>query len=119
MNTVLLPLLVAAPLLGAALLTVLPTGRLARFLLLGTSAGALAAGLALLAATRDGQVYAHQVGLWPAGVAIPFVADTFSALMVTTTALLVLVCSAFAIATGEAERRFFAPLVLVLSAGVY
>jgi multicomponent Na+:H+ antiporter subunit D len=119
MIPVLLPLLVAAPILAAALL-VLPFARpLTRFLLLGTSASALAAGAALLWSTRDGQVYAHQLGLWPAGVSIPLVADTFSALMVATTALLVLVCSAFAVATGEADRPFFAPLVLVLSAGVY
>ncbi|MCK9868553.1 monovalent cation/H+ antiporter subunit D family protein [Nocardiopsis dassonvillei] len=119
MNPVLLPVLVAVPLLGAALL-VLPLARAAaRALFLGTSAFALAAGVVLLWATREGQVHAHQVGLWPAGVAIPFAADTFSALMITTTALLVLVCSAFAVATGEADRRFFPSLVLVLSAGVY
>ncbi|WP_285730248.1 monovalent cation/H+ antiporter subunit D family protein [Nocardiopsis sp. ATB16-24] len=119
MNTVLLPLLVAVPLFCAALLTMFTTGRLCRFLFLGTSTGALAAGFLLLWATRDGEVHVHQVGLWPAGVAIPFVIDTFSALMVTTTALLVLVCSAFAVATGEADRRYLPSLILVLSAGVY
>ncbi|MDT0328609.1 monovalent cation/H+ antiporter subunit D family protein [Nocardiopsis lambiniae] len=119
MTSALLPLLVAAPLVSAALSTLFTSRAVTRPLLTGTSALALLAGLALLRTTADGRVLAHQVGLWPAGVSIPFVADTFSALMVTTTALLVLVCSFFAIATGEADRRYFAPLVLVLSAGVY
>ncbi|WP_150239476.1 monovalent cation/H+ antiporter subunit D family protein [Nocardiopsis quinghaiensis] len=115
-----LPLLVAVPILGAALLTVLEGPRwLRRALLLTIGAGALAAGTCLVQLTRNGQVYAHDLGLWRDGVAIPFVVDAFSALMVTTTALLILVCSVFAVATGEADRRLFSPLVLVLSAGVY
>ncbi|WP_159945643.1 MULTISPECIES: monovalent cation/H+ antiporter subunit D family protein [unclassified Nocardiopsis] len=120
MNAALLLLLVAVPILGAALLIVVswPVW-LRRTVLLGTCAAALVAGLALAVLTRDGRVYAHQVGLWPGGVAIPFVADAFSSLMVATTALLILVCSGFAVATGEAGRRLFAPLVLVLAAGVF
>ncbi|SHI59390.1 multicomponent Na+:H+ antiporter subunit D [Nocardiopsis flavescens] len=119
MNPVLLPLLVALPLTGAALLAVFTSRTAVRLLLPATAALGLAGGLALLGATGGGGILVHQVGLWPAGVSIPLAADAFSALMVTTTALLVLVCSLFALATGEAERRYFAPLVLVLSAGVY
>lgn len=120
MNTALLPLLIAVPLLGAALLIVVDRPRwLGRAVLLGPNIGALAAGVFLTWLTRGGRVHAHNLGLWRDGVAIPFVADTFSALMVTTTALLLLVCSLFAVATGETTRRLFPPLVLVLSAGVY
>ncbi|EME62210.1 monovalent cation/H+ antiporter subunit D [Rhodococcus ruber BKS 20-38] len=115
-----LPLLVVVPFLGAVITIVRPAPSVsARTVLLGVNGLALLGGIALVAATWDGQVLAHRVALWPVGVAIPFVADMFSALMLTVTALLALVCSAFGIAAGDDERRFFAPLVLVLSGGVY
>jgi multicomponent Na+:H+ antiporter subunit D len=52
-------------------------------------------------------------------VSIVFAADQFSALMLTFTALLVLVCLSFAIAIRDDGHRLYLPLVLVLSAGVY
>ncbi|AOS64897.1 monovalent cation/H+ antiporter subunit D family protein [Actinoalloteichus hymeniacidonis] len=120
MNAALLPLVVMVPLISAALLAIVSHRWPRRILLLAPNLGALVAGVLLIQATGDGSVYAHNIGLWQDGIAIPFVVDVFSALMVTTTALLTVTCSAFAIATGEEERgRFFGPLVLVLSAGVY
>ncbi|APU15856.1 MULTISPECIES: monovalent cation/H+ antiporter subunit D family protein [Actinoalloteichus] len=120
MNAALLPLVVMVPLISAALLAVVSGPRwLRRVLLLAPNLGALVAGALLIQATGDGSVYAHNIGLWQDGIAIPFVVDVFSALMVTTTALLTVTCSAFAVATGEDRARFFGPLVLVLSAGVY
>lgn len=119
MNAALLPLFVAVPLVGAGLLIVLrgPLWLRRTLLLLPTAVSLLgASGLVWL--TRDGAVFAHNVGLWQNGVAIPFVADVFSALMLWTTSLLALVCSAFAMATGDDRRSFFSPLVLVLAAGV-
>jgi multicomponent Na+:H+ antiporter subunit D len=71
-----------------------------------------------VAATRGGVVIAHNVALWPDGIAIPFVADMLSALMLVVTALLTLVCTGFGMAAGDDDRRYFAPLVLVLQAGV-
>ncbi|ASO21645.1 multicomponent Na+:H+ antiporter subunit D [Actinoalloteichus hoggarensis] len=120
MNAALLPLVVMVPLISAALLAAVPGPRWLRgVLLLAPNLGALAAGVLLIQATADGSVYAHGIALWQDGIAIPFVVDVFSALMVTTTALLTVTCSAFAIATGEDRARFFGSLVLVLSAGVY
>ncbi|KGM13877.1 monovalent cation/H+ antiporter subunit D family protein [Cellulomonas bogoriensis] len=120
MNTPLLPLVVAVPLLlGALLVSLEHSRRLRTALLLGPSAAAVAAGGWLIAETRDGTVLVHNVGLWPDGIAIPFVADAFSSLMVTATAVLTLVCSAFAVSTGTARARYFPALVLFLSAGVY
>src|SRR5699024_12515850 len=49
---------------------------------------------------------------------LPCVADTFSALLLWTTSLLVLVSSAFAAAIHDDQRPFFPSLVLVLYAGV-
>lgn len=119
MNAALLPLFVAVPLVGAGLLIVLrgPLWLRRILLLLPTTVSLLgASGLVWL--TRDGAVFAHNVGLWQDGVAIPFVADVLSALMLWTTSLLALVSSVFAIATGDDRRSFFSPLVLVLTAGV-
>ncbi|GAB3494954.1 monovalent cation/H+ antiporter subunit D family protein [Nocardiopsis coralliicola] len=115
----LLPLFAAVPLIAAAALIPVRAQPLRRALLLAPSAAALLGGAALTWATRDGTVYAHNIGRWPDGISIPFAADTLSALMVTTTALLTLVCSAYAVATGEDRGRYFGTLVLVLSAGVY
>lgn len=117
----LLALPVAVPLLTAAALVVLParlrwTGRL--LTLAGTGA-VLAVGIALLVATADGGVVSQAVGDWPAGVSIMLVADQFSALLVTTTAVLVLAGLWFAFVVGDDARRMFTPLVMVLSAGVY
>ncbi|MDV6011349.1 monovalent cation/H+ antiporter subunit D family protein [Haloechinothrix sp. LS1_15] len=120
MNSALLAVLVIVPLLAAALLVVMrePVA-LRRVILLGTNAFALAFAVWLVVETWGGQVLGHNIALWPDGIAIPFVADMFSALMVVVTALLSLVCSAFGVASGDDDRHYFAPLVLTLSAGVY
>ncbi|HSK60914.1 MAG TPA: monovalent cation/H+ antiporter subunit D family protein [Actinomycetospora sp.] len=121
--TVLLPMLVIVPVAAASVLVLL-TARSARpspgvavvvpAVLVLVAAGAVA----LIVATADGVPVATAIGLWPPGVAIPFVADALSALLLLTTAVLSLACTAFALASGEAERRWFGPLVLVLTAGV-
>ena len=115
----LLPLFVAVPLIGAGLLTMVRGPLwLRRTLLLAPSAAGVLGGAGLIWLTRDGAVLAHNVGLWRDGISIPFVADVFSALMLWTTSLLALVCSMFAVATGDDRQSFFSSLVLVLTAGV-
>ncbi|MFF0903599.1 UNVERIFIED_CONTAM: monovalent cation/H+ antiporter subunit D family protein [Kocuria sp. CPCC 205316] len=72
----------------------------------------------LLATLVDGDtVLVHRIGLWPSGVAIPFAADLFTALMLTVTGFVTLVSSWFGVVSGQAEKRYFGPLVLVLTAG--
>lgn len=115
----LLPLLVGVPLFAAGASTMLPyRDRLRAAVMLTTIAGSMAGGIGLVVALADGSAVAHGVGSWPFGIAIPFAADMFTALMLTVTGLLTLTCTWFAIASGRAESRFFAPLVLVLLAGV-
>lgn len=75
--------------------------------------------LGALATVSGGAVIGEQVSAWPGGISIPFVMDTFAALMVSVAALMVLVCSAFAAITGDDADPYFHPLVLVLSGGVY
>ena len=119
MTGTLLPLAVAVPLLAAALTAVVPSRTVRAVILLATHLAAVAFGVVLVVAVDGGEVLVSNVGLWPNGIAIPFVADMFSALMMTVTALLTLVCSWFGVVAGDSDRRYFAPLVLVLSAGVY
>ena len=114
-----LPLFVAVPLLTAAALVLLRgRPRLDAVVLGAVLLASTAGGVVLVLGARDGDVLAHGVGLWPVGVAIPFAADMLTALMLTVTGLLSATCAAFAVASGHARAPFFAPLVLVLTAGV-
>ena len=120
----LLPLWVAVPLVAAGLLVVL--GRRIRLhavvltvvIAASTAAGAWLVWLFSPAGDLPAGAVAHGVGNWPFGVAIPLVADMFSALMLVVTGLLTLACTAFAYASGRAHHEYFAPLLLVLTAGV-
>lgn len=120
MTGVILALPVAGPLLAAGSGVALRKHRrLSRIVVQVTSAGVLALSMVLMAKTADGSVLTLDVGGWPSGVAISFAADMFSALMLCVSSLLVLVCFAFATATGDDAEPLFSPLVLILSAGVY
>ncbi|WP_165988512.1 proton-conducting transporter membrane subunit [Streptomyces sp. YIM 98790] len=122
MTPVLLTLPVALPLLAAGFTAALPRhARLRRTAALATTAMVLAPAAVLLtrtAVTGD-DILTTRIGDWPAGMAIVFAADAFSALMLCTTALLVLVCLAFAAASGDDRKPVFAPLVLLCSGGTY
>lgn len=119
MNEMLIPLLVGVPLAGAGVTAFARGGTRWPTVALGLVLVAnLLAGIVLVGATRDGTVLAHGVGAWIPGIAIPFVADAFSALMVTVTGLLTLVCGLFAVHTGTGRLKLFAPLLMVLTAGV-
>ncbi len=114
-----LPLFVAGPLLAAVIALVARPPGVGRALVLLTPALVCLGGVALVAATSDGTVVAAQVAGWPAGIAIPFVADLLSALMLVVSGLLVLASVSFALRTGHGQDRLFAPLVLMMTAGVY
>lgn len=116
----LLPTFMWLPILIAAVTLV--TRRmpdLQRFLALAVHGLAFGGAIAALVAVSDGTVIAEQVSDWAPGISIPFVLDTFAALMLGVAALMVLVCTLFAIVTGDDADPYFHPLVLVLSAGVY
>lgn len=117
----LLSLWIAVPLIAAGLLVTVPSHlRLHATVLFAVLGASTAGGVALVArlAANEGTVFAQGVGLWPFGIAIPLVADMLSALMLTVTGLLTVVCVVFAYFAGPASSRYFAPLVLVLTAGV-
>ncbi|GAA1811637.1 monovalent cation/H+ antiporter subunit D family protein [Nesterenkonia flava] len=115
-----LPAFLWLPILTAAVtLLAKKSENLQRFLALTTHALILGGALISIAAVSDGIVIAEQVSGWVPGISIPFVLDTFAGLMLAVAALMVLVCSVFAIFTGDDADPYFHPLVLVLSAGVY
>ncbi|OYX58329.1 MAG: hypothetical protein B7Y93_01890 [Micrococcales bacterium 32-70-13] len=115
----LLPLLAGVPLLiGGALFAVPGQHRLRQVAGIATLLGLTAAGVVLVALTADGSVIAHQIGLWPVGVAIPFAVDLFSALLLTVTAVLALVGAQYLIVSGDGREASSIPLLLVLAGGV-
>ena len=115
----LLPLLIGVPIIGAALAVLAPWLWARRTLVYAVPLAALAGSVALIVHHGSTPVEAVGFGAYVPGVAIPFVSDTFSALMLA-------VCSGVAIlaiwlsdATGEIRRsRFFPSLVLLLLGGV-
>lgn len=115
---VFLPLFVGAPLLLGGVLFVIPrTNPLQLILAMGSLLALLAGSLTLLVATFEGAL-AHQVALWPEGIAIAFVADTFAALILTAAAVVAVVSFQYMIASGETRSPSIPALVLILFGGV-
>lgn len=115
----LLPLYVGVPLALAGLTAATPARwRWPRLLLMVTLLAQLVLSALLVGTLRDGRVIAHGVGGWQGGIAIPFVADMLSALMLVVTSLLALTCAGFALASHPGRVRLFVPLTLGLVAGV-
>ena len=118
MNPAVLPLLLAVPLLCAGLLVLVRHRLVQRTVMLGVPAGTLITAVLLLLHHRTEPVLAHQVGAFAPGVAIPFVSDTLSALMLAVTSLATLVTLWFLCVTREDHYRFVPALVLMLHGGV-
>ncbi|WP_337459782.1 monovalent cation/H+ antiporter subunit D family protein [Serinicoccus profundi] len=118
MNAALLPLLAALPIAAAAATVLWRNAAWQRFWLLAIPVLTGAAGLDLLLQHRTTPVLAENVGAFVPGVAIPFVSDTFSALMILVTSFTVLMCLVFMALTGENRYRLVTPLVLMLLGGV-
>lgn len=114
-----LPLFAGMPLILAGLTAgARPGARWVHVFLFGWLSVQLAGAVWFVQATREGDVLAHNVGGWIGGISIPFVADAFSALMLTVTTILTLTCSAFALGSKVGHVRLFVPLVLTLVSGV-
>ncbi len=80
----------------------------------------LVAAIALLATTLTRDILVVQVGNWPAPFGITFVADIFSAIMVTMAGLMGLAVAVYALADVDShyERLGFHPLFHILLMGV-
>ncbi|QCU77676.1 monovalent cation/H+ antiporter subunit D family protein [Citricoccus sp. SGAir0253] len=113
-----LPMFVAVPLLLAGVSVVLRRRSVDRVLMVAVPVLALAGAVALLAHHRRVPVLADAIGDYEGGIAIPFVSDTLTALMLATTALATAAACWFLTATGEDRLRFVPALALMLMAGV-
>lgn len=118
MNAALLPLFAAVPLLAAATTVLLRQVLLERFLLLAVPAATTAAGVFLISHHAQEPVIAHAVGAFVPGVAIPFVSDTFTAVMITVTSFTTAISVLFLMRTREDRLRFVPSLALMLLGGV-
>lgn len=115
----LLTLLVAVPLVAAGVLTMLGHHRRTHTVIMfAVLLGSTLSGILLILTLSGGETIAHGVGTWPVGIAIPFVADMFAALMLTITGVITVTCIVFALASGRASSGYFAPLLLAMIAGV-
>lgn len=123
----LLPVFVVVPLLAAGVAAMLPWSAARRTLALVVPAVGVVGGALLLSAVSGAgeggdagtDVIATGVGKFAGGVAIPLAADTFSALMVLTTAVVALASNWFAEIVGENRSRFFPAMTLMLLGGVW
>ena len=113
-----LPVFVALPLIVSAVTALSPWKWLNDALAILIPAINLALGVWLYGYTRDNGTISHVIGLYQGGVGISFVADAFSAVMIVTTMIVALMSNWFAIAVGETQSRYYAPLSLVLVTGV-
>jgi putative Na+/H+ antiporter subunit len=119
MSGVMLPLFMASGLAGAALAVVSPWRVLRDALALAIPALGTVAGIWLFATTAQHGTIAHSVGLFTAGVAIPFAADALSAVMIVAASIVAFASNWFALVVGETRARFYPALTLMLLGGVY
>ncbi|MEM1333821.1 MAG: proton-conducting transporter membrane subunit [Actinomycetota bacterium] len=117
----LLPLLIAVPLVGAALSLLFISSRvMQRVISLACSTATAAMAVALvIGVDRDGTEVAA-IGGWPAEIAINLVADRFAALLLTISTTMLLAVLVYAMGQrGDDERsRFYHPAYLALIGGV-
>jgi multicomponent Na+:H+ antiporter subunit D len=115
----LLPLFVGIPLLLGGVLFVVPRNNPLQVILgVGSLLALLVGAATLLVITSAGVTIAHQVSLWPEGIAIPFVVDAFAALILTVAALVALISFQYMVASGESRSPSIPGLVLILMGGV-
>ena len=119
MSGVMLPLFMASGLTGAALAVVSPWRVLRDALALAIPALGTVAGIWLFVTTAQHGTIAHSVGLFTGGVAIPFAADTLSAVMIVAASIVAFASNWFALVVGETRARFYPALTLMLLGGVY
>ena len=114
-----LGLFVALPILATGLTAVIPGRSFHRVIVLLVPFLSGLGGAWLLTQHLTGTpALVAQIGGFLPGIAIPFVSDTLSAVMLTVTGLTTVIVLWFAIRTKEDTLGFFTPLVLMLVAGV-
>ena len=88
MNSAILPLFVAVPLLSAGVTVLLRGSVVQRIVLLLVSSATLIGGAALLVFHQNTPALAHSIGSYKQKMGIVFVSDTLSALLLVVTAFI-------------------------------
>lgn len=114
----LLPLFAAGPLILSAITAILPKQSLRAAMGIIVPALVSVSAFAVMVRVYSEGPIGHGVGNYPGGVAIPFVADTFSMLMLGVAAAVVAIGAWFAQVAGENTSRFFPALVLMMTTGL-
>lgn len=118
----LLILFIIVPLIASALAAIIPWSLPRRILGLLIPALGIVGGVLLLIQVSGGgdtTVVAENVGDFVGGVSIPLAADTLSAVMIVTTAIIALTANWFAEAVGESHARFYSSMTLMVVAGAW
>ena len=117
----LVPLPIVLPLLGAAVSIIGGRFRVwQRVVTLVTLASVLVISILLVVEADDKAFVVHEGGGWPAPLGVSLMADRLAAMMLVTSAIVLLVVAVYAIGQpGEEQARVaFHPLYLVLASGV-
>jgi multicomponent Na+:H+ antiporter subunit D len=114
-----LPAVFVLPLIAAVITFIIGAGWVSRVIGLLVPIVVFIFAVFLIVATAEGEVLVSQIAGWPGGIAIAFVGDLFSALMLATSAVLVFTCLVFAYFAGLGIDRWFVPAVSIMTAGVY
>lgn len=118
MNSAILPLFVAVPLVSAGATVLLRGPIVQRIALLLVSSVTLIGGVALLVFHQQTPALAHSIGSYKQKMGIVFVSDTLSALLLVVTAFLTMISGIFLMLTKEDRYRFVVPLIVLLNTGV-
>ena len=113
-----LPLIAALPLGAAGLCVIFRQRLVSSGLMILVPAITTVVGAGLLWRHRTQPVIVHHVGDYLPGIAIPFVSDSFTALMLTVTGLATTAAAVFLVLTDDDRYRFVPALVLMLTSGV-
>lgn len=116
--SMLLPLFAAGPLILAAITAILPKPWMRATMSIAVPVIVSALAFALMFKVAGSGPIGHGVGNFPGGVAIPFVADTFSTLMLGLASAVVAIGSWFAQVAGENKSRFFPALTIMMLSGM-
>lgn len=117
----LIPLPVVVPLLGTALCVIAARSRpVQRVVVLVALLANLAVSVTLLVRVQEVGIGVTQAGGWPAPLGISLVVDDLAAIMLVVSSIMLVTVFVYAIGEGQEEFRYavFAPVYLVLAAGV-
>ena len=109
MNSAILPLFVAVPLMSAGATVLLRGSIVQRIALLLVSSATLIGGVALLVFHQHTPALAHSIGSYKQKMGIVFVSDTLSALLLVVTAFLTMISGIFLMLTKEDSFRLVVP----------